>query len=50
MFEVYCLDMTTGKKFTKVFENPYKARLFINKCNRGNKIWICGYKGDIYQD
>lgn len=48
MYEVYCLDMKTGKKFTKEFDSPYKARAFINKCNHGNKIWIIGYKGEIY--
>jgi len=47
MIEVYCLDMNTGKKFTKVFDSAYKARIFINKCMRGNKIWIIGYKGEI---
>ena len=47
MYEVYCLDMITGKVFTKTFDSAYKARNFIRKCNNGKKIWIIGYKGDI---
>lgn len=47
MIEVYCLNMITGEKFTKEFDSAHKAKLFINKCWRGNKVWICGYKGNL---
>lgn len=31
MYEVYCMNLKTGARFTRKFDSPYKMRLFVNK-------------------
>lgn len=43
MNEVYCIDMATGKSFTKYFDDVRRQKAFITRCRHGRKIWIEGY-------
>lgn len=47
MNEVYCLDLATGREFTRTFDNLYKQRLFLLRCKHSKKIVVTGY---TYQD
>ncbi len=47
MNEVYCIDLTTGRSFTKKFDNLRNQRLFLLKCKYSKKIKITGF---TYQD
>lgn len=40
MYEVGCLDLTTGKRFYLHFESLFLVKKFINKGKRGKKLKI----------
>ena len=43
MNEVYCLDLTTGREFTKAFDDLRKQRAFLLRCKHSRKIRVIGY-------
>ena len=43
MNEVECLDLRTMKTFTKVFDSPYKARVFVLRCKHSKKLRVIGF-------
>lgn len=43
MNEVECLDLTTGKVFSKYFYDLHEQRVFINKCRFSKRIRVLSY-------
>lgn len=47
MYEVYLMNLQSGKKFSKFFDSPYKMRLFLNKVGHAKpgkrKLMILSY-------
>ena len=41
--KVFCLDMKSGKMFTKYFQDVEEQKKFIHKCKYSKKIMVCGY-------
>ena len=40
MYELSCLNLITGKRFSLFFDSMYKLRKFVYKCNYSKKIKI----------
>lgn len=43
MYEVICLNLLTGQRFTKYIEGEYRLNQFEKKCKHSEKIKIVGW-------
>lgn len=43
MNEVVCLDLETGREFTKTFYDLRKQRAFIVRCRHSRKVLVLSY-------
>lgn len=45
MITVFCMNKY-GKRFTKEFDNPYQARIFVLRCKHGHNVLVEGVELD----
>ena len=45
MITVYCIN-NRGQRFQKIFDSPYKARIFILRCKHGHNVLVEGFTSD----
>ena len=50
MNEVTCIDLSTGREFTKSFSDVYEQRKFIIKCRYSSKVKVIGYRCQCYEE